>query len=436
MAYLFQISALLFYIIFYKKSGDVLNPPGLMVSSWLFTCGFSMLNLGAFQTPWGSETYVVVSVTAGIMIVVSLFLVKWKSARTAMTQIYRGEIIREKSFQPDCYRNIWLLITLLCLLAVAVEIHEQGIGLFNILTSDFVGRKSRYIMASSVAVEYMVNFLPYCGIFTLYSFLVYKHQRRKWSLLWLGIVLGGGCVYLLLLRSSRGHFLILLLGCIYVWHRYRGISLRQFGIFLLIISVFFGIFAILRFGDEQASEAVFSGEINNPAFNAFYNYVAYCYQNLDSLIQDPPPSTNGKYMFSNFFQAMGEDVESEIVNYSIRGFNAFPFIYGYYHDFGLPGVVVLAGLTTALICYLYNLSNRDNDYSLVLAFYMRGIYSIFFGNYILLFNGQILPIVFIFLTLKLTSRSAHRNCFARECGKAPGKILPPAAGVPNEQGEA
>lgn len=400
----FSIAAVIFYLFFYWKTHDVLNPPGVMTAIWLFLAGICHLNLGIYQQSWCTETYIAVVSAAVTIVVTGNFMIKKRLAREQFKKRKSDFGIR-RSQRKVFYFMFYVWVTV-CLGCALLNIYENHIPLTYVFTHKLEGNKGVWHLSQNTFVKYFTCMLPHCGIISFYIILFKK--KLLWKELLFNILIIVISVYFtLFIMCSRGTALILLLGFIYIAHRKFHFSITKLAGLFLAVLAFFGVFALFRWSNHSSDLAVYSGKINSPLFNSIYNYIVYCYQNLDTLIRDGSPLTVYKYNLPQISKILGLYQADELRYISVGGFNACTYLIGAYHDLGLFGVVLYSALDTFIVTYFYNLSNRNEIYTIPLAMFQRGIMTLFFGEYIFLVNGQSLPIAISLLIILVTSRKVR-----------------------------
>lgn len=412
--FVFSEIALCIYWLFYHKTKDPLNPVGIMIFIFTLMAGVCHLNLGEYQTVWCGKTYMLIFLSIGTMTVTGWMLVKPQRARQIFTKGKNsGYHISET--QVSYFKKWIYFIVFICLLCSVWTMIESGVFLDNILYAAELGHKGNWRMSSNSFVEYFTYMLPSVSVACYFILQFSDVISWKEKVLCYGTILYT-VLYTTLVMVSRGTILILLLGCLYIRHRKKHFSFAQIIRIIFIITFLFGIFSIVRWADySSGTEAVYSGKSGSLIFNSVYNYIVYCYQNFDDLVRRGSPMTEYMYNLAPIAKLFGLYDKSKIIYLSTKGFNACIFLTGAFHDLGTVGVFLYSMIDVIIVGILYNLSNKNEAYSICVGILQRGIYVLFFAEYIFILNGQNL-LLFISIPLILfTSKKLHfvvRRCHA------------------------
>lgn len=379
------------YYLFYKITKDVLNPVGVMNFIWLFMAGVCHLGLGEYQREWIGETYLVVLTSSLVMTLTGLFILRKNRARQ-VSKKKKHKIISMNASQRKTFHKLFLALFVLCFVSAIGGMIENGINLTYFFTNVTEGNKGEWILSSNVFIEYFSNMLPHCAILAFFEICFFDElSKRAKRFNW--FIIGSSLFYVLFVMCSRGTAMIMLLGMVYIYHRRNRLTIRKIAFFAVIILLAFGAFSLMRWRVHDSNLAIYSGKSDSLIFNSIYNYIVYCYQNLDTLIRNGSPMTLYKYELQPIAKMIGTLHEGDLAYISVSGFNACTFLIGPYHDLGMFGVVIYSFIDMAIVAFFYNISNKDESYSIIVAMLQRGVISCFFSEYILLLNGQSLPLV-------------------------------------------
>lgn len=394
---IFLAAAIALYYMLYRKTRDLLNPPGLMIFISLFVAGVSHLNLGAYQTAWSKDTYWSITLSALTMTIAGLIFIKNKRARISSALLKDNMETPRGIPLSRRFHRIYYVWAGICFIAAAWTIIEKGLDLTYVFTVSMDGNKGEWAYSDNMFVEYFAGMLPHISIIAFFE-IVFSRYNNKLEKIINMVIIVASLFFTLFVMVSRGTAIIQILGYLYILNRKKRLSFQQFGKLVLAILFLFGAFSLLRWQDPS-SATVYSGRLDLPLFNSIYNYIAYCYQNFDSLVRMGSPFTQYKFVFMPITKFMGTYEADDIIYISIAGFNAAPSIFGYYHDLGNFGIALYSMVVIIFLSALYNMSNKNEAFSLVLAMFQKGVFSIFFGDYILQFNGQILPMIITFILI-------------------------------------
>ncbi|SMP56761.1 O-antigen polymerase [Anoxynatronum buryatiense] len=405
--FLFSFFAIYLYMVFYWITKDVLNPPGIMISIWLFFAGVSHLNLGSFQRDWIPETYWAIILSAFSMTIAGLLLLKGRRARLVSLSSRRREMPLKNMMLTYKFNKLYYVWACVSLFSAVWVIFEQGIDITYFFTVTLEGNKGQWQKSNIVFIEYFSFMLPHISIISFFQ-IIFGRCKNRLEKHFNIFIIGASLYFTLFVMVSRGTAIIQLLGYLYIANRKKRLSFGRLGRVLVAIIFLFGAFSLLRWQDPTVG-TIYSGRTDSLIFNSVYNYIVYCYQNLDTLIREGTPYTIYKYVFASISQALGLSSSSELRYISTGGFNAVPFIFGHYHDLGMIGVIIYPVIIVWMMSTLYNMSNRNEAYSIVLAMFQKGVFSVFFGDYILLFNAQNLAMVIAFLIIRSSLRDKREQ---------------------------
>lgn len=394
---LFSLAAIIIYYILYKKTRDLLNPTAVMIFISLIIAAISQLNLGIFQTEWSKQTYYSISLSAISMTIASLLFVNYKRTKKQFLILKKNDLSKLYIPLSKNFHKIFYIWAALCYFAAIWTTIEKGFDLTYIFKTTMIGDKGQWSYSKFKVIEYLAGMLPHISIIAFFE-IIFSRYHSKREIVINSIIIIGSLFFSLFVMVSRGTALIQILGYIYIINRNKRLSFLTIGKYISIILLIFGIFSLLRWQDHSVA-TVYSGKVNSIIFNSIYNYIAYCYQNFDTLVKNGSPYTIYKYVFMPITKILGTYNENDIVYISVAGFNAAPSIFGYYHDLGNIGIVLYSSIVIMLLSKLYNLSNRNEAFSLIIAMFQKGVFSVFFGDYILLFNGQILPMLITYFII-------------------------------------
>lgn len=404
--FVFSGIAMFVYLLFYKIAKDPMNPVGIMISIFTLMAGVCHLNLGAYQEAWCNKTYMLILLSIFTMTVTGLVLVKPKRARCIFTENATNFCISET--QRSHFKKWIYFIVVICLICSIRTMAEVGVSFNNIFHAAAIGHKGDWRLSSSSLVEYFTFMLP--SVSVACYFILQFSDVVSWKD---KVFCYGTMVYTVLFTTfvmvSRGTVIILLLGCLYIRHRKKHFSIAHIIRTALVIAFLFGLFSTVRWADyNSGTEAVYSGKTNSFIFNSVYNYIVYCFQNFDVLVRRGSPMTRYMYNLAPIAKMLGLYDQTKITYLSIKGFNACIFLTGAFHDLGTFGVFLYSMIDVIIIGTLYNLSNKNEAYSICLGILQRGIFVLFFAEYIFMLNGQNL---FLFISIPLILLTSNRILF-------------------------
>lgn len=364
------------YFYFYHKTRDALNPFGASLIVYLSMFALSTLELSEHQDEMLIRTQLLVIISAVVIFFVGYVYV-----------FNHGHMLRNTDNQPivtQNYKYLLFIVVVISILSVIYLIVSRGFNLQIDLNSSGAlnarkGEVSGILYANAGIAGYIAMVFPYSIVFVFYDFLFDKSNTvfiRFLELIYCSI----SVLYTLFVLASRGTLLLPALGVLYLLNKKYHFKPQIVGLVLLLIVVLFSIYMELRIIPESA---VFSGTpIKNRTFNAIYNYFAIGFNNLNMLVKDGSPMSGIKFSFISISKALGIYDINSLKMYKTLFFNGFPFIYGFYHDLGVLGVVLYPTLIYTFIGKLYIESREKHpECILLLAMYGKAIFILAFGNY-------------------------------------------------------
>ena len=373
------------YFYFYYKTRDALNPFGVSLIVYLSMFALSTLELSEYQDKMLIRTQLLVILSATAIFFVGYVYV-----------FYYSHMLQNVDNQPivtQNYKYFLFIVTVMSIVSVAyliisrgfnIQIDLSGSGALNTRKGEATG----ILYSNAGIIRYIAMIFPYSIVFVFYDFLFDKNNTMFLKFLEL-LYCAAAVVYTLFVLASRGTLLLPALGVLYLLNKKYDFKPQKIALALLLIVLLFSIYMEIRLFHESA---VFSGtSIENRTFNAIYNYFAIGFNNLNMLVEDGSPISGIKFSFISFSKVLGIYDVSELKMYKTLFFNGFPFIYGFYHDLGVLGVVLYPVLIYTFIGKIYIESrNKRPELILLLAMYGKAIFILAFGNYFFgSFSGSI-----------------------------------------------
>lgn len=398
---IFVFFGLVCYFTFYLKTKDVFQPVGVMLFVWLLMAGISQLQLGAYQTAWSFETITIVIISAIVMYFVGLTNLHINCNTEYITK-RRGTI-------NTTFRITTTLVFCICFSTIIILLYKNSF-FSSADISSVLDKKSGTVQFTQInkrGLSYIASYLPYCTLNSIFELTYGKKQNKRY--LYNIFVLIFSIWYIWFISYSRGTLLVIVLGGIFILNSKKKLSIIKMSLVVFTIILFFSFLMILRVGKESI---VYEGVTKNPLFNSTYNYIVYCYQNLDSLILDGSPFSLFANVWQSFYKLFGIYNEIEFVEYTTNIYNANTFLYSFYHDLGLLGIILYPGLISYILTCFYNLSFKNIYFILILAVFQKSIFVLFFGNYFITSFSVMFPYfltgIICFLSIKV-SRKIYVN---------------------------
>lgn len=407
IAAIFIIIGFFIYLICYIKSRDILHPLGIGALLWFLTVSISSITSlydPSLQVPISLETNIALFL-AGISFSLPVLLSKEiKKDRFRMQEFHFGIY----------YRLIYNFFVLLSICAFLIRFHGELLSPPLIFSTGFDLKQS-----VPIAVPY-INFAdlatPFLAILSIWELKESKSCSIRRRVILLGYVLF--CIVsLLVYKVSRGEFVIFMLGVLYIIVIPRSIIVRFR--YLVIVAAFAALFfyiGSLRISEESRVSTQFGSGGINILFSQLYTYIAMNFQNLNNLINsnfEPTYIWGGlKFLLKPFFSSAYETNEIGLTDYTVLFFNAKTYIYYFYNDLGLAGVIFYSLIIGCGLQLVYNISVNNTKYFVLIACFMKPIIFMFFGNY---FFGEFVILIPYFmvliLILNVKSLSVGRNDF-------------------------
>lgn len=376
MIFLFSgLVALTTYLYFYKITKDSLNPFGVSIFIYLSMYGLSTMNLSIYQEPMCILTHFICWIPISIIFVIGI----------CFCNRYHHSFLEEKiPFVTPNYKKIMWLICGVCLIAVVYLIVTRGfnlkIDLNEVAALNYrKGEITRQVFKGSGFIGKLAIVFPYTVVFVAYDFIF--DNNKKFITRVIEIVYATICTwYMLFALASRGTLLLPVLGILYLLNKKYHFRARTVALTLFAVLLGFTVYLNIRI---IAESAVFSGTIvENRTFNSVYNYFALAFNNFDMLVRHGSPFTVIEYSFISLSKLLGVYNSEHILEFKTLFFNEELFIYGFYHDLGLVGVIVWTTIIYLVIGTIYVYSkNKNPELILLIAMFGKAIFVLSFGNY-------------------------------------------------------
>ena len=382
---IFMLFGFLGMIICYLKSRDILHPLGIGVLLWFLAASLS--NVTSFydrtlQSPISVETNIAI-LLAGISFTLPIFL---------SSKINKDRFIQQQLYFGMTYKFFYGFFIILSIMAFILRFKNE-------LFSPALFYGSGFDLKQSVPdalpilnfADISIPFLAIISFWELKNSAKCSIGRRFVLLLFIFFAV----VVLLVYKVSRGEFVVIMLGVVYLILIPRKIIIRFK--YLLIISSFAALFfyiGTLRISENSRVSTQFGGGGVNIFLSQVYTYVAMNYQNLNALVTssfEPTYFWGGlKFFLKPFFGAAYDANDVGLTDYTTLFFNAKTFIYYFYNDLGFAGVILYPLIIGLVLQITYNLSVQKTKYFIIIACLMKPILFMFFGNY---FFGEFVMLI-------------------------------------------
>lgn len=362
---------LMFFVIsfYYYYTKDFFYPGIVFLGIWFFTCSISCIDMDDFMQPWCLEMYFVTILSGLAFFIGTLFYIRKVSVRSFSSKI-------EISFT---YTFLIRLLFLICFSCYILEWIRGGSLIAITLDPSMGDIKSEASEGDIAGIHYGTVFLPYLAILIFFRLLNSINMSRLDIFMILLIL----CTSLIL-KVSRGDILILIFSFLFLYSRYHKINFKML-VFISIVVLFILIGVMFM---RVSDTSIVMTTTTNPMVSVLYSYIATSFANLnDYILANHPYHLCGNATFSPLWTLLGIKGDMKIIEtQQLDVFNACTYLYGFYHDFKIIGIIVfpfLLGL--ALSMSYYNVIYGSSYWILLLAVLQKAIYTPFFGNY---FTGE------------------------------------------------
>lgn len=382
MSLVFFLLAIFSVFFYYYYNKDIFHPGSIFLFFWFFTCGLSCIDYNDFMNPWCVEMYVV-TIISGLSFWIGTFVFLKKRDFKKFKPIKLG-----KEFNIILY-----VLFFFCFSAMLTEWVNGGMHLNLFETSEGVFDQKNEIDGDIGGLHYGTIFLPFLAILFYYKVLNSSNTFKSDFIIIFIIIMSS-----IFIKLSRGDLLIYILSFIFLYSRYYRLNIK-----LLILSIFIIVFMFLGIMSFRVSNTsiVFS-TTSNPYISVFYSYIATCFANLnDYIIINDNYHFFGNATLSPIWTLTGmKDILQVNQTSQIDTFNASVYLYDFYHDYKLIGVVFFPFLLGIILSKIYfNILFKNSLWVILLASLQKAIYVSFFGNY---FFGELVllfPYILIYLII-------------------------------------
>lgn len=363
----FILLGITFYFIMYRKTKDILNPFGISSFLWLFVAAFANLRLSYLQSQWGIEMHFIVIAAA-----IAIFMAGVLTVPYSDIFYYPKESVHI----TGSYKKLTRFVFILSIICAVMEWKNSNYYISNF--SQVVGADLKVGLEGISVVHYGTILLPYCALYSFYE-LIFDNKKGRFSNCYNFFVICTAALFSYFVLVSRGTLLIIVMGIIYMYHcKFR---LKSWKVLTLIILVLLG-FIYMASIRLVSSSLVFTAATKSSGFNAIYTYATFSFENLNKLVEQGSPFT---IIYCSILRHILQLVNLDtlnIIEFNTAFFNTRTFLYEFYYDMGFFGTFIYPFSIYLFIGFLYRKIRNNGANILILASIQKGIFTIFFANYL------------------------------------------------------
>ncbi|WP_457947350.1 O-antigen polymerase [Enterobacter mori] len=381
----FFVLALTIYSLIVFKTKDIIHPIGIGIIFWFFSASLSTIDVlydPQLQSELSFETLAAIFL-AGLFFTLPFLFSKRIDKAIFSYQRFDFNLI---------YRVVFNFIVLLSIITFLMRF---GTMLTHPPLLSGAGSDLKSLVPNAPPLLNFIDVsMPYIALTALFE-LKYSYRLRRGRRILLIFFAIFTIVAALIYKVSRGEFLVFMMGAIYILLIPRKITLgfKQLMIVMLPMALLLYIGA-MRISETSRASTQFGEGVANSLFSQIYTYVAMNFQNLNLLVNssfEPTYIWGGlKFLLKPFFGSYYDNNSIGFSDYEVSFFNAKTFIYYFYNDLGLAGVIIYSFVIGLLLQVIYNKTACNVKYCLLQACFMKAIIFMLFGNY---FFGEFVLII-------------------------------------------
>lgn len=404
-------TALLTYIGILFKTRELLSPIGVFCLLWFSAAAIADIQQFkdfSFQIPWVFETYMVIFISG-----LSVFSIGFVFCeRISLIPIY----IRTS----NKYMMVFNALAILSVMAVALRILYYGFDFMKIFVSIGDLDLKNETPDAIPFVHYFEILTPFIALCALFELRTSSNLSFRRKLILIAYVFYSIFFYSLVFSASRGTFLIIFTGAIFLYGRIGLLKLSHIIVAGVILISLMSLLSFVRMPAETLTNSYLGEERIQLFLSPIYTYIAFNFENLNSLIVAGNNPTyflySLKFLLWPFLKNDYETGVIEFSNFDTLFFNARTLVYPFYHDLGLFGCFLFPALIAIVLVWIGNKSKRNPTFVMLLMALQKPIIFSFFGNY---FFGEL--ILFIPLVLIYYLCNIYRSSL--ELIGPPGRVI-------------
>ncbi|WP_219894372.1 O-antigen polymerase [Photobacterium damselae] len=367
--------SILSYCFICKRNDDFIHPLGLGCFCWfLFAAlgSYEPLYVTGLQSSWLFKTHLCIFFSGVFLSLVPIiFNVKNRSKLNLKLNI------------TNKYKYVSNLLYFFCIIAFLIRF--QSVLLSPPFFSSGGGDLKQLIPKAIVGLQYVDLLTPFLAILTMFElfFLDNISKKRKLFLICFFIFT---IVNIVFYKCSRGDLIVILLPFLYFYNLKFKLKIHIALMFFSIIIIIFIYIASVRISALSLVNNYWGDTSNNymSIFSSIYTYTALNFENFNKLVITHHDYTGFQAVLGSLlkpFLSLVNISNINIVSNETLFFNAKTYMYNFYYDLGLFGVVFYSLLISLFVNYIYSLSRSDLRYCLIVAFMYKACVFLFFGNY-------------------------------------------------------
>ena len=357
-----------------------------MIITWGIVASLASLQISILDTGWTYEMYAI-SILFPFSVYIGVVIGK------------NNNIKREKKYANIEFSNIYFflsrLIFLLCLVCAFMEWKSQGFILP--FFSKGLASDTKHLVSTLPFFHYGTVYLPYCSINAFFE-LCFSKRKKLWDKILLFIQFLIPIFHCLLIATSRGSLLIIILGILFILSRKYKIKFNKLYIIVIIILII-----LVKVAEQRITSVslVFRVIPEHPLLSSLYSYTAVNFENLNKLTKVGPSWSIFIRSFYGLLQTIGLGGLFPEKPKQITVFlNACPIAYDFYDDLWLIGVVLYTILLTVILKVVYRKCNKSSRWIILIAALQKPIWVVFFGNYFWGYRIIFFPLIISWLLVK------------------------------------
>ena len=411
---LFFLAALIILLTCLRRGADIFSPARVFGFIWAIAIGLADLKLSRLQHEWDLYGWItlllgVCSFLVGVLVVNVLFIDKKMISLDAIRSRFTVSQISESKL-------LYSIIVLFCAYVVTYVIEWSAYGRLPL----FAANPDRARMEIGIfGIHLFIASMPILLFLIVeYLFLVRKNLWRK-GLLTILFTVTFISYFFLLNRLHYVMFVIITLA--FAFYTTRIVTVRNV---MILVASLIACLSMLQYFREARYAEHFLYVISDmkysrtyAAFTGPYMYIVMNLENFARAVGRVEQFSYGYFTFDFLTALTGlKHPMAEYFGLDIRvalpsGYNTYPFMWNYYYDFGLAGVVLFSLMLGSGISLLHRWM-RQQPNNVNIAMYSAAVFVMvlsFFTNILSLLNfmfdiGLLLVIQAVILRFKIDYR--------------------------------